>query len=74
MARLLKKSEMAGDPIGEYLFDKMLYSSFVKKSKDNLMYKKALEDDSEDKVYKWKCNKKNNKNLVFISIFIDILD
>lgn len=43
---------MACDPIGEYLFDKMLYSSFVKKSKDNLMYKKALEDDSEDKVYK----------------------
>lgn len=43
---------MAANPMGEYLFDKMLFNSFVKKSKDNLMYKKELDDESEDKVYK----------------------
>lgn len=43
---------MSDDPVGEYLFDKLLYNSFVKKSKDNLMYKKELEDEPENKVYK----------------------
>ncbi|KAJ8910418.1 hypothetical protein NQ315_013893 [Exocentrus adspersus] len=52
LARLLKKAEMTDNPIGEYLFDKLLYNSFVKKSKDNLMYKKKLDDTSEAEVYK----------------------
>ncbi|KAJ8969280.1 hypothetical protein NQ314_001818 [Rhamnusium bicolor] len=52
MARLLTRANMVKDPVGEYLFDKLLYNSFVKKSKGNLMYNKKLEDSTEDEVYK----------------------
>ncbi|XP_023028937.2 soma ferritin [Leptinotarsa decemlineata] len=52
LARLSVRAKMAVDTVGEYLFDEMVYDSFVKKSKDNLMYKSKLDDGGTDEVYK----------------------
>ncbi|KAG5875788.1 hypothetical protein JTB14_023536 [Gonioctena quinquepunctata] len=53
LSRLTVKAKMTEDPVGEYLFDKMMYDSFVKKAKGkNLMYTCKLETDESDGVYK----------------------
>ncbi|XP_030767224.1 uncharacterized protein LOC115890986 isoform X1 [Sitophilus oryzae] len=50
MARLLTRSKMATDKIGEHLFDKHLFDSFV--SKKNSMYLRDLPEEKQDHIYK----------------------
>ncbi|CAG9837809.1 unnamed protein product [Diabrotica balteata] len=57
MARLVTRSKITDTKVGEYLFDQMIFTSFVKKEKDkeNLMYKRRLEiveDADKHVIYK----------------------
>ncbi|XP_060531323.1 ferritin-like isoform X2 [Cylas formicarius] len=54
LARLLARSKsMIDTSVGEYLFDRLLFESFVVNSKENLMYLRMLKrQNSEDGVYK----------------------
>lgn len=50
--RLFTRAKMVDTPVGEYLFDKWIYDSFVTKSDSNLMYKRKLDLGEAEKVYK----------------------
>ncbi|XP_057668799.1 soma ferritin-like [Diorhabda carinulata] len=55
MARLVTRSKITDSKVGEYLFDQMIFKSFVKKEKGNLMYNRQLDlIDDKDKqgIYK----------------------
>ncbi|XP_066252675.1 soma ferritin-like [Euwallacea similis] len=52
LGRLLTRSKMVSNAVGEYLFDKHLYDSFVRNSKSNLMYTSHLPAETNKKVYK----------------------
>ncbi|XP_066146887.1 soma ferritin-like [Euwallacea fornicatus] len=52
LGRLLTRSKMVNSDVGAYLFDQHLYDSFVRNSKDNLMYTLHLPAESDTKVYK----------------------
>ncbi|XP_050300015.1 soma ferritin-like [Anthonomus grandis grandis] len=53
LARLFTRSKMvANNDVGEHLFDQHVFDSFVKQSKDNLMYKIHLPTDEPKEVYK----------------------
>ncbi|XP_050510029.1 soma ferritin-like [Diabrotica virgifera virgifera] len=55
IARLVTRSKITDTKVGEYLFDQMIFESFVKKEKENLMNERRLqlvEGDDKHGIYK----------------------
>ncbi|CAH0559980.1 unnamed protein product [Brassicogethes aeneus] len=52
LGRLIERSKITDTPLGEYLFDKMIFSAFVKKDGSKLMNKRSLQDTEINLAYK----------------------